>query len=264
MFSQEFEKILRLTVKPIGKIDPYILQYSKKLEIVSIYILGKNYSPEYYSGLREAIRNKIEIMLLESNHKHLVEFQDLIGINKQLGYIESLKTVSTINKDVLLIWEENFKLLENRLKANIIEKKEDIEKRAAAKKSYKFICNDFDIDIKKLYKLLRGKIIKYDTTLEQVINVFNEVELSKISPIRWKEDNTAELVFFYLALMDNGFIERENRNNWSRLGHCFVKPDGTKFKNLKNYKSPLLAEKEGILSINKIETINKILASVLN
>lgn len=205
----------------------------------------------------------INLILLRENFKLLNDKPDLKLIAKQIGYIVLLKIYFTNHWLYWEDWEEDYLKLESRIKGLPESKKNKALVQSQTSVTFKWTGKDIDGDMEQLLMLLKSKkVVDYSTTKEQLIDFFSGKEIDKITPIRWGEENTAQVAYFYFALMENGLIEKTERYQWGKIEKCILPPVGgaSKFKNFKSYKSLIVKGKtEEVLSVEKIKIIDDIL-----
>lgn len=107
------------------------------------------------------------------------------------------------------------------------------------KRSFIWLTNS-ETELPKLYeKMLSGKFIRTETTLEQFKAIFTGQLINEITPIIWLKTPT-ELAYFIKKATEKGMVD--GSIIYIKLKGCFVKPDGTRFLNsFKNLK--VLSEK---------------------
>ncbi|GEM_PF-4760886 len=107
------------------------------------------------------------------------------------------------------------------------ELKENNNKVNSSVTSYEW-ADDTDSP-RELYKLMNNVFI-VDTSENDFISAFSKHRIGSFSPIRWRNDVMAEVVYFINALIDTGLINDSSKPmNYQRLIGCISKSDGTPF-----------------------------------
>lgn len=88
-------------------------------------------------------------------------------------------------------------------------------------------------ELPELFSLMltKYKLIAPETTQEQFEAVFTGQLIDDIKPIKWHKANATELLYFICRLEQTGNIaHNRKRTDYKKLKACFVKPDGSQFK----------------------------------
>jgi len=93
--------------------------------------------------------------------------------------------------------------------------------------SYKWLGNDDEIP--DLFKKMKGILIDSGTTKNEFSNIFSGIEIDKINPVKWHNDNASELLYFILQLEEKNLIAKRKHTSYIKLSGCFIKNNGCKF-----------------------------------
>lgn len=125
-----------------------------------------------------------------------------------------------------------------KLTGNSKERAEEEDKLTNHNISYVWVDKDAETELPKLYSALCSQYIT-QTDLASFQAVFSGRKIGTFQPIRWS-GNASELIYFILSLMPGLVIDERKRMNWQKLKECFVKSDGSLFKeDFKNLKKGL-------------------------
>jgi len=104
------------------------------------------------------------------------------------------------------------------------------------------------VELESFYKEVKGVYISNETSLLDFCAVFDGSPISKISKLKWKEDNATEVLLFVHEMIEAGLLKRGKSMNYLQLSACFCKPDGSPFtENFKNLYQPI---KNGLTTPN--------------
>ena len=148
-------------------------------------------------------------------------------IDKQLYELRKKELLADIGADGLNDWDRWLqKYFSNEIDH---QQKRPTRKPPKQQKRTSYVWqNNPDKELPELYSLMlnKYKLIAPETTLEQFKAVFTGQPIESINPIKWRQDNASELLYF------NKAIQAKVDNVWhiyQRLAACFVKPDGKPF-----------------------------------
>jgi len=106
--------------------------------------------------------------------------------------------------------------------------------------SYKWLDNDADLEIPRLFEQLIQHTYVIKTTLKDFKAVFTGQPIGTFLPIHWASNNASELIYFTNKCLGSLVEEEGKRRNWQRLRGCFVKADGSQFsEDLRNLNQKL-------------------------
>lgn len=266
MDSKEFKETCNIVVEPVNKSDDSLIHFLKDVEEAAIKVFedGSKVS-NFYKVYRQRICYYVNRQIFKANYQYLIEQPDLNGILKQLDYISFLRTNTTYDSYDLDDWESNFKQLENRYRETIRQnnsqfRTSEMKDKRKIIESYKWQGKKPVNDLSELYQLLNKHLSK-ETSLEQFKTIFSGIDVSKITPIKWHDDNASEVLYFIYRLAANNCIdERKNKNDEPRLNYvklkaCIIQSNGKKFTaNFKELKQKI----DIFLSKEKRDEIDKI------
>jgi hypothetical protein len=127
------------------------------------------------------------------------------------------------------------------------------------KTSYVWLMNA-DKELPELHSLMiESNLIAKETTLHQLIAIFTGQPIDNIEPIRWKQDNASELLYFISQLEQTTNIKSNPKKaDYQRMAACFLKPDGQTFQaNWKQLKQTITIN----LSKEKQDAIDRLIAN---
>lgn len=97
--------------------------------------------------------------------------------------------------------------------------------------NYKYMGNDLDIPIKKVY---RGEFIEPDTRLKQLVNMFTNYFISNLQPLT----SQSELLESRIASNRNYIeLKNEKKKNINNLNQELNKLNNTNYRNKRNYQN---------------------------
>jgi len=188
--------------------------------------MGNRYKNEFLGHRKLFLDNYERIIGKQAQKEYLkvqIEKTERI-INENLGMNPALIELDYIN--------ENCSYLEF-LKSFLV-------KKAKLSYSYKWTGNIDEID--ELFKLLKGKFVSEDNSLEHFKAIFSNQPINEnFEPVKWHNSSASEVVYFIKKLQDLNCIEHKKRMDYKKLKSCFVKSDGQKFnENLKQLNTDIL------------------------
>ena len=178
--------------------------------------------------LREKLANTQNWKPIEIDLK----YRFLVMINQYLEWYEINKK-ETEKFEPYNPYNLMFNIIE-RTKNEILKYFPDIEgsKRIVKKQEigYEWQSNP-NKELPELYSLMnKYKLIAPETTIEQFTGIFTGQPIESIEPIKWRQDNASELLYFIDRLeQSKNIVHNPKRADYQKMTACFVKPDGKPF-----------------------------------
>lgn len=231
----EFKEVFRKYFLPI--------EY-REVEQVKYFLNEQFYFCDDKKALLNFIENDLQAELNFTINSYKREHEKT-GDN----YYHRIYAIDYKNKiNVLTDWLEN---------APDLDLFRDLKKNSGKpREKYSYLWqNNPDKELKELYSFMVNTyhLITPETSYKQFREIFTGQPIKSITPIKWREDNASELLYFINRLEKSHNIRHNvNRADYQKLKACFVKPNGKvfneAFKSLKtNIEIALSADKRKII-----------------
>lgn len=122
-------------------------------------------------------------------------------------------------------------------------------------KSYKW--QNSPKELENLYNKMCGVYIESNTSLQEFKDVFSYLNNDKVAPLKWHEDNAAEVGCFNELLINYKKVDNTG-HIYVRLKNFIVKPSGLPF----TCEFKVITSKDSNLASHKREAIKALLSSI--